>query len=1138
MHSTHRFSPHFPLGIQIAASFVDRLGFRELRADFIDQPGKKPVYYHRELARRLNSLPEQEATPVRGGELHLYALLTKVFRFLAERYTLELQPAILPRVLSGSGFDISAQRLGALLDRFSDCFPPGDERLAADHSPEVQELEVRELFLLRLASENRALERFRALIDDRELAGRSDYLTLTDAIDTALAQAPPYPSTNLPLPQLLRAPIKASPNSLAGQVEFIRNNWRDILPPELMDELLSAMAIMKEEEREFWGGPGMPQVLDFLRGGMLGREEHEYPEYERYSLDAGWMANVVMIAKMTHVWLDQLSKKYGRSIQRLDQIPDEELDRLAGWGFTALWLIGVWERSQASQKIKRLCGNPEAISSAYSVYDYVIAADLGGEAALENLKWRCGERGIRLASDMVPNHTGLHSKWTVEHPDWFVQLDYPPYPAYSFNGPDLSFSPEVSLHLEDGYWNRTDAAVVFKHYDHRNGRTRYIYHGNDGTSTPWNDTAQLNYLLPAVREAVIRTIVHVARMFPVIRFDAAMTLAKKHYQRLWFPQPGLGSGVPSRAEHGMSQEEFDHAFPEEFWREVVDRVAVEAPDTLLLAEAFWLMEGYFVRTLGMHRVYNSAFMNMLKMEENSKYRQTVKNVLEFDPQILKRFVNFMNNPDERTAIEQFGKEDKYIGACALLVTMPGLPMFGHGQVEGFHEKYGMEYSRSYWDEPVDEHLLWLHEQKIFPLVRRRHLFSGSENFVFYDFWVGPNVNEDVFVYSNRSGTERGLILFNNRYARTAGWIRSSTSIGVKKEGGETLLIQKTLGDAFGLNPDSRCYYAFRDYGTGLEYLRPGAELCDRGLFMELGAYQYYAFLDFREIWDDEFGNWGKLCYLLAGEPAASLDEEFKQVRFKRVNERFREVLAFCGENRVDLHAPEGLAAGMAKEFAAIYGEFLGELRTHLAGEGDQVEIAHRVADDLKVCGALAASIPAKAPMDQLADEYGQSVLLAYLLLRKIGKVVGDRDEGARSAELLRQAGLDRALLEFMRDVASHLECVAEPEPQAVGLLIEILSRWYGTCADWSGKAESESLAELFSDPLVREFLLVNTHGGTEWFNRERFELLAGWLGIAALIQCAPQELEREAEKEAGIVMKLCEAAQKAGYRVKPLVSSG
>ena len=67
----------------------------------------------------------------------------------------------------------------------------------------------------------------------------------------------------------------------------------------------------------------------------------------------------------------------------------------------------------------------------------------------------------------------------------------------------------------------------------------------------------------------------------------------------------------------MTREQFDEKIPMEFWREVVDRAAVEAPDTLLLAEAFWLMEGYFVRTLGMHRVYNSAFMHMLRNEDNA-----------------------------------------------------------------------------------------------------------------------------------------------------------------------------------------------------------------------------------------------------------------------------------------------------------------------------------------------------------------------------------------------------------------------------------------------------------------------------------------------------------------------------------------
>ncbi|GAH15776.1 unnamed protein product, partial [marine sediment metagenome] len=76
----------------------------------------------------------------------------------------------------------------------------------------------------------------------------------------------------------------------------------------------------------------------------------------------------------------------------------------------------------------------------------------------------------------------------------------------------------------------------------------------------------------------------------------------------------------------------------------VDKINEENPDTLLLAEAFWLLEGFFVRTLGMHRVYNSAFMNMLRDEDNAMYRLVLKNTLQFDPEILKRFVNFMNNP--------------------------------------------------------------------------------------------------------------------------------------------------------------------------------------------------------------------------------------------------------------------------------------------------------------------------------------------------------------------------------------------------------------------------------------------------------------------------------------------------------------
>jgi hypothetical protein len=79
------------------------------------------------------------------------------------------------------------------------------------------------------------------------------------------------------------------------------------------------------------------------------------------------MPNLVMIAKNIFVWLDQLSKKYKREIKTLDQIPSEELEQLQKRNINGLWLIGVWERSTASETIKHVMGNTDAVASAYSL---------------------------------------------------------------------------------------------------------------------------------------------------------------------------------------------------------------------------------------------------------------------------------------------------------------------------------------------------------------------------------------------------------------------------------------------------------------------------------------------------------------------------------------------------------------------------------------------------------------------------------------------------------------------------------------------------------------------------------------------------------------------------------------------------
>ena len=327
---------------------------------------------------------------------------------------------------------------------------------------------LRELLLLRLAADNRAIDNFRDLVDDSELAAANPlYPTLVKGLTATLADGPVLTGLNLTLTEALWAPIKASPDSLSGQLDFIRSSWHTLLPAEVLEEVSVAFDILLEEERERgWGGPpGPPPVLEFgprpapgfsaAADGSSVFGGYDYPEYERFSADADWMSNVVLLAKMVYVWLDQLSSQHGYPITRLDQIPDVELQRLHSAGFTGLWLIGIWERSSASQRIKQLCGNPEAIASAYSLYDYEIAADLGGWEALDNLRQRAAARGIRLASDMVPNHTGIFSRWMLQHPDWFIQTDYPPFPSYQFNGEDLSQSADVSIQIEDGYWTKT-----------------------------------------------------------------------------------------------------------------------------------------------------------------------------------------------------------------------------------------------------------------------------------------------------------------------------------------------------------------------------------------------------------------------------------------------------------------------------------------------------------------------------------------------------------------------------------------------------------------------------------------------------------------------------------------------------------
>jgi hypothetical protein len=240
----------------------------------------------------------------------------------------------------------------------------------------------------------------------------------------------------------------------------------------------------------------------------------------------------------------------------------------------------------------------------------------------------------------------------------------------------------------------------------------------------------------------------------------------------------------------------------------------------------------------MHRVYNSAFMHMLRDEDNAGYRKVMRDTLEFDPAVLARFVNFLTNPDERPAAEQFGTTDKAFSAATLLATLPGLPMLGHGQVEGFRERYGMEFRRARWDEPVDaahaDHFAWA----IVPLLRRRADFSGTDHFHLYDAHRDDGgTDENVYAYTNGDGDTRSLVLVHHHHAETTVRIDRSVAAAAARGTGGTGLTSVRLADA--LVPDWADDAAIRpvDNRSGYAIRTTAGALRHEGLRVALGPYE-------------------------------------------------------------------------------------------------------------------------------------------------------------------------------------------------------------------------------------------------------------------------------------------------------------
>ncbi len=339
-------------------------------------------------------------------------------------------------------------------------------------------------------------------------------------------------------------------------------------------------------------------------------------------------------------WLHELSQREGRRVT-LASVPPAEWDRLRELGFDLVWLMGVWEKSQAGRKIfqesqelysvyeSALPGwTPEdVIGSPYSISAYQPDPQAGSWQDLDRARAQLAERGLGLILDFVPNHLGPDHPWVRQHPEYFVRGDAEKFQA--------------------------DPAAYFQVEDEQ-GRTQYVARGRDPYFAPWKDTVQLNYFSPATRAAMIETLQSIGQHCDGVRCDMAMLVLNDIFRKTWETQ--LEENTPA----------------EEFWTEARPGV----PEMTWIAEAYWDTE-WTLQQLGFDYVYDK------RLYDRSRFAsaQDIRLHLMADLDYQSKLVRFVENHDEPRSAEEFGR-GRLLAATALFATLPGLKLFHHGQMEG------------------------------------------------------------------------------------------------------------------------------------------------------------------------------------------------------------------------------------------------------------------------------------------------------------------------------------------------------------------------------------------------------------------------------------------------------------------------
>jgi len=359
----------------------------------------------------------------------------------------------------------------------------------------------------------------------------------------------------------------------------------------------------------------------------------------------------------TWAWLAELTESLQRPVSLAD-VPQREWDKMAEFGFDAVWLMGVWRRSpagraiaQADSNIRTACtsvfpgfrSSRDIVGSPYCIADYEVDNTLGGGTGLAAARQELAKRGLKLILDYVPNHTAPDHAWVAGHAEFYIQ------------------GTDKDLDLIPGRFFKTHSGTV-------------IAYGSPSRNPgdAWTDTAQLNAFHHGMRAAAVQTLNKIAEQCDGIRCDMAMLLMTDAFDRTWGAYAG-----PRPAQ--------------EFWVDIIDKVRRQHPELILIAEAYSNTE-WTLQQQGFDYCYDKDLLyeRLARGTADSLLQHLRGASLGFQ----KHLIHFLENHDEPPASEVFRPLERLWMSAVAIATLPGASLWYAGQLEGRWGKAPIQLGRS------------------------------------------------------------------------------------------------------------------------------------------------------------------------------------------------------------------------------------------------------------------------------------------------------------------------------------------------------------------------------------------------------------------------------------------------------------